>query len=63
MDPDLPLRIYIVFFLTTFSLFLFLLFAIGFSGHSKRVRLQWLTGFVISMWLGVTGYLAYCGFF
>ncbi len=63
MGPDLPLRIYIVFFLTTFSLFLFILFAIGFSRHSKRVRLQWLTGTVMVIWLGLTGYLAKSGFF
>lgn len=63
MDPDLPLKIYIVFFLTTFSLFLFLLFSIGFSRHAKRAQLQWITGTVTFIWLGVIGYLAHMGFF
>lgn len=63
MGPELPLRIYIVFFLTTLSLFLFVLFAIGFSRHAHRIRIQWVTGIVLTAWLSITGYLAWSGFF
>jgi len=63
MAPELPLRIYIIFFLTTVSLFLFVIFAIGFSRHAKSVKLQWVSGLALLGWLGLTGYLSYSGFF
>lgn len=62
MDQELPLRIYIIFFLTTVSLFLFIIFAIGFSRHPKSVKVQWLSALTLLSWLGLTGYLSYSGF-
>lgn len=63
MDPDLPQRIYVVFVLTTLSLFAFIIFAVGFSRYYKGTRYQWITGITAGAWLAISGCLSYTGFF
>ncbi len=63
MDPDLPQRIYFVFVLTTLSLLALIIFAVGFNRHYKGTKYQWITGVAAGLWLTLTGYMAYSGFF